>query len=245
LAELVTLITPTGNRPEAFRLCEYYMSRQTYKGDLQWVVVDDCSLPTKVNMNQEYYVGPRFWEPGLNTQRFNMELALSKVRGEYILIIEDDEWYSPFYVETHVHLLKTFEAIGELNSRYYNLKVPGWKDMRNDTHVSLSQTGVTKNALPVLREAIDSGELYFDVCFWRKAKEKKLKYCLFSGLNLAVGMKCLPGRKGIGVGHTQTDYRYDAGFSKLIEWVGAQDAQAYINFTKRKESDEESNAQRV
>ena len=37
----VTLITPTGYRPEAFGLCIEYVWRQTYNGPLQWIVVDD------------------------------------------------------------------------------------------------------------------------------------------------------------------------------------------------------------
>lgn len=232
MEKLVTVITPTGSRPEAFALCEKYMKVQTYKGPLVWVVVDDSDPPTKCTLGQEYYRGPRLWEPGLNTQRFNMELALEKVKGDYILIWEDDENYQPTYIETYIHLLKTFDVVGEIHSRYYNLKIPGWKIMKNDNHVSLCQTGLRKEALPILKKAVDSGNLFIDVAFWDILRNSApTNYAFFSRLNLAIGMKCMPGRPGIGVGHQQKDYYYDSNLSKLKEWLG-KDAQNYEPFIK-------------
>ena len=44
---VVSLVTPTRDRPEAFNLCVHWMSRQTYRqlGPIQWVVVDDGDRP--------------------------------------------------------------------------------------------------------------------------------------------------------------------------------------------------------
>jgi len=45
----ITVITPTGDRPEAFALCERWMSQQTYTGQIQWIwkatddLNSDCS----------------------------------------------------------------------------------------------------------------------------------------------------------------------------------------------------------
>ena len=50
----ITLITPTCNRPEAFALCEYWMSRQTYSGEIQWIVVDDGTESICPTRGQSY-----------------------------------------------------------------------------------------------------------------------------------------------------------------------------------------------
>ena len=38
---MLTLLTATGARPEAWAICEQLMARQTYAGPVRWVIVDD------------------------------------------------------------------------------------------------------------------------------------------------------------------------------------------------------------
>src|SRR5688572_31728646 len=104
---LVTLITPTGNRHQAFALAEKYVARQTYKGPLQWLVIDDFPLkPTPCTMNQEYVQGPLQWKTGYNTQRYNFQAAIPLIKGDYVLIWEDDDAYKPEYIEVMLGVLK-------------------------------------------------------------------------------------------------------------------------------------------
>lgn len=177
----------------------------------------------------ELYRGPREWKPGLNTHRFNMEEALSRIEGDYILILEDDDYYAPTYIEEMVKLLSQADIVGEVNAKYYNLKIPGFRQMGNTHHASLAQTGITKDALPYLQAAVDSGELYFDIHLWRAAFQHKIPMRIFANKNLCVGMKGLPGRAGIGAGHRMEGYRKDYGLEKLTEWLGA-DAEIYKPF---------------
>ena len=51
--QVITLITPTGDRHEAFALCEKWIGRQSYIGQIQWVVVDDGHEPTETTLGQE------------------------------------------------------------------------------------------------------------------------------------------------------------------------------------------------
>jgi hypothetical protein len=233
---LVSVITCTGFRPEAFKLCFSYMQRQTYLGPVQWIIVNDAytkeevdALPT--NAVYELYAGPQKWQEGLNTQRSNMVEALSHVKGDYILIMEDEDFYKPDYIEVMMKLLQSTDIVGGANSRYYHVGVPGWKEMHNYNHASLCETGLKKKVLPLLLDAVNSGELFFDVCLWRKVHEKKIPYILHAESNLVVGMKGMPGRAGIGVGHKVKDYLIDSGMLKLKEWLGA-DADNYLPFIK-------------
>jgi len=230
---IITLITPTGGRPEAFAQCEYYIKNQTVFGasmfPLQWIVIDDCTPPTKCNLGQEYHRGTKLWEPGVNTQRYNMDQAISFVKGDYIFIIEDDDYYAPTYLGTMLKLLKVAPVVGEGVAKYYNIRVPGHKVLNNYKNSSLCQTGITKEYVPLLYQAVHSGELYFDVKFWDMVKERKIPTLLMWNLDLCIGIKGMPGRVGIsGHGHEDKGYYFDSNFSKLKTLVGSQAAQFYI-----------------
>lgn len=227
---LVTLITATGERPEAFELCEKYIKRQTYKGELQWIVVDDGNIPTTCTMGQQYITGPKQWRAGLNTQRLNLDEALKYVEGDYIFIIEDDDWYSPIYIESYLNLLQYYYIVGEGNSKYINIVDRSWKEWKNYQHASLCQTAFKKEIIPHFEEAVNSGELFIDIAFWRILLTSRLKPFIFCHQNLCVGIKGMPGRHGIGVGHfpERQEFIKDPGFSELKRLIGEEDTMEYI-----------------
>ena len=51
--EPFTIITPTGDRPDAFELCCKYVQRQTIK-PVEWIVIDDGETPTTMPDNCNY-----------------------------------------------------------------------------------------------------------------------------------------------------------------------------------------------
>src|ERR1041385_5791993 len=151
---MITLITTTGSRSDCFALCERYIARQSYTGPVQWIVVcDNWQNPTKCTMNQEFIKGPTEWKPNINTQRENMRSAISKIKGDLSFVAEDDDFYASNYLETYIDLLKYVDIIGEGNAKYYNIAIPGWKEMKNTTSSSLSQTGFRKSMLPMFEKA--------------------------------------------------------------------------------------------
>lgn len=231
---MITLITCTGSRPEAFALSEKMIQRQTYKGALQWIVIDDSNPPTRCTLKQEYYRGPKLWEPHYNTHRPNMEFALTKVKGEYVYIIEDDDWYAPNYLESYLQILKQVHIAGEAYARYYHVKVPGHRQLVNHTHSALSQTAFrTKSILPFMVKAVNSGELYFDTHLWANIRAHGVSKALLSDSGLSVGMKGLPGRSGLTPSHREMrDYMYDVAHARLISWIG-DDVQNYTHFSKK------------
>lgn len=228
---MITLITPTGARPEAFARCEQYIKRQTYKGRIQWIVIDDCLPATPTTMGQKYIRGPIDWNPNLNTQRYNMDEALKHVEGDAIFVIEDDDYYAPNYLEVLLNFLQYTEIVGLGNTYYYSVLSPGFKMMKNYGHASLCQTAVRKSQLQLLYQAVHSGEKYFDISLWKQVQEKEIPMIIYSNSAISVGMKGLPGRGGIGAGHNHRDYFYDASHKKLIELIGEEDANWYKQFT--------------
>lgn len=228
---MITLITPTGTRPEAFALCEKMMARQTYKGPRQWIVVDDGEVQTKCTMKQEYYRGPKIWTPGINTQRLNMDVALQKAKGEFIFVIEDDDWYHPTYIEHMLEMLKHADIAGEGLAKYFNLQVPGYKEMQNQAHASLSQTAIRGRIKDFLYKAVNSGEKYFDIELWKTAHRYECSMVIASNTKTTIGIKGFPGREGIGAGHRAKDCIYNPDLSKLKAWIG-DEYKMYIPFIK-------------
>lgn len=237
---LVTLITCTGARPEAFSLCEKYIQRQTYKGPLQWIVVDDGPIPTRCHCDQQYIRAKKIWEPGYNSQRDNLNQAIEYIKGDIVLIIEDDDWYSSNYIEVMLDLMKYFALVGEGNAKYYHVEAQGYQEQHNTMHVSLCQTGFRKELIKPFYAAINSGEFYIDIVLWTRSVAEKWSRCVIIDKNLCIGMKGLPGRTGLGQGHKQQKhFMHDLGFAKLREWVGA-DAPVYEMFSKLKKNIQKS-----
>lgn len=240
---LVTLLTCTGGRPEAFNLCQKYMARQSYTGEIQWIVVTDfpnepiqpsALVEARKNIKMEVYFGPRRWEQGINTQRYNMEEAIKHVRGDYILTVEDDDRYSIDYLDLMVFLLQKFDIVGEANSHYYNIKERKFKEWRNYQHTSLNETGLRANKIKLLDRAVNSGQLFFDMVLWQIIFAENHSHLIFDWNGYVVGMKGLPGKGGIGGGHfPDATFKDDRLFEVLRAWVGLEDAKEYISIAQK------------
>lgn len=235
---LVTLITCTGFRPEAWALCQHYMVAQTYKGPIQWIVVDDCpdnpslssdEILKSKNIKQEFYFGPKVWRDGINTQRPNMDEAVKHVKGDFVFTIEDDDCYLPHYLDTMLFFLSRFDIVGQANSRYYNVKERMYKEWGNYIHTSLCETAFKAKKLDLLDRAINSGQLFFDMMLWQIVLNEKHSHLLFRHIGLICGIKGLPGKRGIGGGHfPDQTFTRDPFYEKLKEWVGPEYAKPYM-----------------
>uniref|UniRef100_A0A6M3LX02 Putative glycosyltransferase n=1 Tax=viral metagenome TaxID=1070528 RepID=A0A6M3LX02_9ZZZZ len=232
----VTAITPTGDRPLAFALCRHWMEMQTQRPD-QWIVVDDGKVPTKAPAWATYVRrSPRHNDPQ-HTLNINLKTAIPYVKGEKIIIIEDDEYYAPKYVETLAKNLDEYEVVGINCSKYYHLPTGGKAKHANTIHASLAQTSFRRSFLPqlsgLLRQKLPH---YLDICLWGEALSEGRGY-LFGDEqeSLYVGMKGLPGRVGIGVGHKEEMYGVarDTSRELLRAWV-PKDYQVYLDIISGK-----------
>ena len=207
---MIALITPTGARQDQFNLCAIWMNKQTYKGKVIWIIVDDC-LPRTTNgigdnwkdnwTIMKVYPVP-IWQ-GQNTQARNIAAGIQVLINNYknkikaIFIIEDDDYYSPVYLERMMNHFCNFHLIGEMRTIYYNVHYRRYITNPNNIHASLFQTAFTIDAIPSLNESFSYK--FIDCTLWSKITNKYLFY----ENDLAIGIKGMPGRAGIGAGHSR------------------------------------------
>ena len=240
----IIVITPTGDRNFAFSLSRKWMRHQTVK-PTKWIVVDDgkrqmlswdmCSY-THYIRREPLDTDPKF------TLVINVARALEDVgqcSDDTIFIFwEDDEYYAPTYIEEMCNRIEKYDVLGMGCAKYYHLPTGGYAELRNMHHASLAQTAFKATALPIINQCIDLGmELdWLDCNIWKQAKMliNRLEYKVFKDEKyLYAGMKGLPGRLGIGVGHRPDDiYKtYDLDQSILKLWTGVG-AQEYLSLKK-------------
>jgi len=236
---MIALITATGGRPWQFDLCQKFMKRQTYNGDVLWIIVDDC-YPRSTDIVQpdfkekwqivKAYPSPP-WRVGQNTQGRNIEAGLDELKKypdiETIFIIEDDDYYRPIYLERMMSNWSACKILGETKTIYYNPITRRYAVNPNTGYASLFQTAFSRELIPLLKAV--KGNRFIDGALWKVATDKKL----FHENDLAIGIKGLPGRAGIGAGHSNSYYGMipDIEMKFLKSKIG-DDADIYKDFYK-------------
>jgi len=247
---MITLITPTGDRKISFNLTIKYMIQQQILADMpvQWIVVDDGLTPETqevLQLNNGYLSAFHFKyirrdpniekETGKNSPRSlaaNLLTAIPYVKGDFIFVIEDDDWYSPLYLHDGVTKLEENHIAGSIWQCYYNLEQLTFKVMKNKGS-SLCSTCFRMDLLPLFKKVCitcyDANFKGIDYSFWLVAKQSGVNYFIDEAHNyLCVGMKSLPGRKGIGIGHEGRRFYPDPTAKKLREWVGEESCKKYL-----------------
>lgn len=225
---MLTLLTATGARPKAWAICEMWMARQTYRGKVRWVIVDDGEIAqpitfSKANWTLEVIRPTPFWKDGMNTQARNLRAGMDVINcDERVVFIEDDDWYAPDWLETVDKKFDKAELIGEANSRYYNLVQKSYRKMDNTLHSSLCSTAIRGQALETFKSVCRDTIQFIDHILWQAHSNNHL----FSGERV-LGIKGLDGRRGIGIGHSK-NFRgtKDVGGKILKSWIG-DDALVY------------------
>lgn len=226
---MIYLLTPTGRRSEGFALLAGYINAQTYTGPLIWIVVDDCDPATPIPAMREgievQVIRPGWrWMPGQNTQAACMDAGLGHVPDDArLLVMEDDDLYLPEHVETMAAALGRAELVGEFGARYYNVATRRHRTIPSDRHASLAATGCRGDALALLRDICARGSRRIDMELWHGYTGAKAALPMAN----VVGIKGLPGRAGIGVGHRPDFGQPDPSGNTLRAWVGER-ARAYL-----------------
>jgi hypothetical protein len=227
----VTVITPTGDRPEALALLRRWIGNQTRQPD-QWLIIDDgktpiipADFPSAMVIRRE----PQADDPPCTLGK-NLEAALPHIAHEKILVMEDDDWYSRDYIKTMAALLDSHALVGIWGTKCYHPGLPGFREMGRNDHASFSQTGFRRSMIPALIKSIP-GDCSVDLRLWWE--HGKGKGYLIPGANkkLHVAMKGMPGRGGAGCAHDPKLHTLDPNFSKLREWCG--DPKTYQKFAPK------------
>ena len=222
----LTILTCTGDRPEAFELCEQWMARQTRQPD-QWLVLDDGEKPARCTMGQQHVRCPQFRGKRSLNDKIAFALRSGLIEGDALAFIEDDDWYAPGWLAFCVEKLRGYALIGEGKAIYYNVAGRWWIAHENRAHASLCATAITRALFPVLLAACKADHPFIDTVLWTEGKASSRVFDP-SPAYLTLGMKSLPGRKGYGNGHLQEEPRkkFDRNLVKLRELIG-DDAECY------------------
>lgn len=219
---MLTLLTATGARPEAWAICERLMAAQDYAGQVTWIIVDDGPEPQPVTFQRDGWqlvvIRPApLWQPGQNTQARNLRKGMEAVPADArLVIIEDDDYYRADWLTTIERKLDLAELVGECQARYYNIALRRGRQLSNNGHASLCSTAMRGQALDTFRAVCRPGRQFIDLDLWRRHPSRHL----FTG-NRVVGIKGLPGRGGIGMGH-RDDFKgiADPDLTLLRQWIG-------------------------
>ena len=110
------------------------------------------------------------------------------MRGDKLIIIEDDEFYSPLYLEEMAWRLEVANLVGECNARYYNVRDRRWEIQPNVAHACLCRTGLKRPIYNLFSECVHSSkkdkDVYVDIRLWalppappvRSSPPKKLRF---------------------------------------------------------------------
>ena len=211
------LLTPTGGRPEALALLAGYIAAQDYKGPFKWIICDDCepeSPHPRVSFPVAHHRAPWTWD-GENTQARSMAYLLSLVPdGATIVVMEDDDLYKPDHLTTMVEALKTHDLVGQRVSYYANVKTGRCLELPGTYHASLGASAMKGDATRHLRRICEAGARHLDVTLWREFGGSKR----LLDAQTAIGIKGLPGRGGIGIGHRDTFG--EPGGQTVRQWIG-------------------------
>ncbi len=197
-----TLITCTGDRAEAFRLCERFVSRQTTKPS-RWIVVDDGVGATQCTCGQEILRLPPMQGQSLN-RNLLAALKICTASDEAIVIVEDDDWYARNYLETYVPYLERFSLVGQGNGIYYHVGMRRYRHTRKTQHASLCATMFRYELVPYVKHICKVRGPFIDKRLWRRTKLPGGRHLAPDQPSRCIGIKGMPGRSGIGVGHRAT-----------------------------------------
>lgn len=225
---MLHLLTATGARPEAWAICERLMAAQDYSGPVTWVIVDDGPQAQPVTFAREGWslqvIRPEpYWQSGQNTQSRNLLAGLKVIPDDArLVIIEDDDHYARDWLTTVDRELDNAELVGEYQARYYNVATRRGRQLHNTGHASLCSTALRGSAIEALRKVCKTSPTFIDMKLWREHRSRHL----FGG-HRVIGIKGLPGRGGIGIGHKQNfTGQNDPAGTLLRSWIG-EDVELY------------------
>jgi hypothetical protein len=127
------------------------------------------------------------------------------------------------------NLLDRYEIIGERNARYYNIWHKMFRRIDNICRASLCQTGISRTISDwLLSKGPATPGFSIESEIWENSPVSPEHRSLNSG-DLSVGIKGLPGKSGIGIGHRPNKRKFtkDAHWKELGHWIGERDCQMY------------------
>ena len=217
---MLTLLTPTKNRPQHFARLEECVKAQRDAPPYRWIVVNDGSEPYAYNMGQEVILR----DPSGDKRHSlcenllaGLSLAETSPLSAKLLIIEDDDYYAPDYLAVMARYLDVVPLAGLVPARYYHTVSRRFRVLHNYHYASLASTGMRRAVWEVLRLGCRIGQPFVDGFLWTHwASTLQQPAGLFTA-RLHVGLK---DGSGIGIGHDATLGEPDPDGKVLHSWIG-------------------------
>jgi hypothetical protein len=155
--------------------------------------------------------------------------ALENVdQSDKVIIMEDDDWYSPNYLETINEGLNYYDLFGEDTTLYYHYPKKIYLRHPNTDRASLCQTGFTRNTIDLVRKICKErpNDPFLDLQLWHT--NKVTKKVIHFEKPLVVSMKGLKnmGRIGASKFHRNPQGKKDEDLSYLTSIIG-KDVELY------------------
>lgn len=241
----VSLITCTGFRSEAFALCRRWVSRFRLDGlKVEWIVVDDDPEmnPTDAGwgvllMESDLCgVTPMSGVGELNhcTMPINFSTGLSEATGSLVVVIEDDDWYSPTYVRDLWDVYKSDKArlIGISTACYYHVGNRTYRGRYSDRYASFCRTAFDRSLSSRVDQVAETchkeKSIGLDFELWHLVTDPSDRI-LLPRPKACISIKGMPGRPGAGSLHEKAFDNEDPDLSVLRSWIGA-DYKNYARF---------------
>lgn len=119
----ISIIIPTYNVSEYITDCLESIAKQTYKGDIECIIVDDCSKDNSVQIIKEYikqYNGSvtfklirRNTNGGASATR---NTGIIQASGEYVMFVDGDDWITSNCLEGMIHLLEKYPNVDMIHA---------------------------------------------------------------------------------------------------------------------------------
>lgn len=142
---LVSVITPTANRPDMLKRCIEMFLAQDYENKEMIIVGDDFELPENIKpfpFNKVHFYSNCMELPSIGAKR---NRACSFANGEIIIHMDDDDYYSPQWISKSVEALQGSGHKGQkpnltgLSKAYFHNQANGksylWDNSRGQPYV--------------------------------------------------------------------------------------------------------------
>lgn len=211
------------------------MQRQSFGGGVRWIVADDGDEPARPTLGQIHVRSERKRKPGHHSLVENLRAAQNQIGdARAVLFIEDDDYYSPTYVQRMVDAIDAGADIAG-TAPHVSFHSATWRFniAANKRHAALCATALGPGAFAALAAETTpkhDGRVYVDVRTWTRCKGAKA--ILDGSTPIVVGVKGLPGRLGAETCHRVDYHRWKSdGGETVRRWLG-DDANAYTEFLK-------------
>jgi glycosyltransferase involved in cell wall biosynthesis len=183
------IIPDRGDRPELTAHCLAQLARMTEKPDAVF------HINHKPETERVDLIG-----------RVKRGIAQAKAEGfEYVFIIENDDYYPPFYFERYLAEWGNADFIGDDSTTYYNLRNQTHRTFLHKHRSSLFTTAFKISALNLFDwNDLNPETPFLDLKIWEYARHRKRKFVTSGALGVKHGVG-LCGGKGHGFKMPNTD----------------------------------------